>query len=110
MPNSSADTNTFVTGGTLNGDILDLIRNDGANITISGFSNSFSGGSGNCITDLYTTNIHGCSPLNINPLDEGNVYFGSTSGVTIDVLNSRIGIGTDTPEEKLHVSGGDLLV
>ena len=110
LPNSSADTNTFVTGGTLNGDILDLIRNDGTNITISGFSNSFSGGSGNCITDLYTTNIHGCSPLNINPLDEGNVYFGSTSGVTIDVLNSRIGIGTDTPEEKLHVSDGDLLV
>ena len=70
----------------------------------------FSGGSGNCITDLYTTNIHSCSPLNINPLDEGNVYFGSTSGVSIDVLNSRIGIGTDTPEEKLHVSGGDLLV
>ena len=25
--------------------------------------NTFSGGSGNCITDLYVTNIHGCSPV-----------------------------------------------
>lgn len=66
---------------------------------------TFSGGSGNCITDLYVSNIHSCSPLNINPLDEGNVYFGSTSGVTIDVTNSRVGIGTDSPSEKLHVSG-----
>ena len=38
----------------------------------------FSGGSGNCITDLWVSNIHSCSPLNINPLDEGNVYYGST--------------------------------
>ena len=41
--------------------------------------------SGYCIADLYVTNIHSCSPLRINPLDEGNVYFGSTSGVTIDI-------------------------
>ena len=66
--------------------------------------------SGDCITDLYTTNIHSCSPLNINPLDEGNVYFGSTSGVSIDVLNSRVGVGVDTPEEKLHVMDGDIKV
>ena len=53
--------------------------------------------SGYCLSDLYVSNIHSCSPLNINPLDEGNVYFGSTSGVTIDVINKRIGINTDTP-------------
>jgi hypothetical protein len=41
--------------------------------------------SGYCISDLYVSNIHSCSPLRINPLDEGNVYFGSTSGVTIDI-------------------------
>lgn len=64
---------------------------------------NFSGGSGNCITDLYVSNIHSCSPLNINPLDEGEVYFGSTSGVTIDVTNSRLGIGTTTPTENLHI-------
>jgi hypothetical protein len=43
--------------------------------------------------------------LNINPLDEGNVYFGSTSGVTIDLANNRVGIGTLTPTQKLDVSG-----
>jgi hypothetical protein len=63
------------------------------------------GASGNCVTDLYISNIHSCSPLNINPLDEGNVYFGSTSGVTVDVINSRLGIGTSSPSQKLHISG-----
>ena len=53
--------------------------------------------SGYCLSDLYVSNIHSCSPLNINPLDEGNVYFGSTSGVTIDVINKRIGLNTSTP-------------
>ena len=62
--------------------------------------------SGYCFTDLYASNIHSCSPLNINPLDEGNVYFGSTSGVTIDVTNSRVGIGTDTPNYPLQILGG----
>lgn len=65
--------------------------------------------SGYCISDLYVTNIHSCSPLNINPLDEGNVYFGSTSGVTIDVINKRIGINTNTPLVELHVSGDTIV-
>ena len=48
-------------------------------------STGFSGNtSGTCITDLHVSNIHSCSPLNINPLDEGNVYFGSASGITLD--------------------------
>jgi hypothetical protein len=55
------------------------------------------------------SNIHACSPLNINPLDEGNVYFGSTSGVTIDVLNSRVGIGTTTPSYLLDVKNEQVL-
>jgi len=61
--------------------------------------------SASCVTDLYVSNIHSCSPLNINPLDEGNVYFGSTSGVTIDVSNSRVGIGVLNPTERLVISG-----
>ena len=47
-----------------------------------------------CVSDLYVSNIHSCSPLYINPADEGNVYFGSSSGVTINVAQERIGIGT----------------
>ena len=48
----------------------------------------FTGGTGSCITDFYVSNIHSCSPLNINPLDEGNIYFGSISAVTIDLQNN----------------------
>jgi len=56
---------------------------------------SFTGNtSGSCISDIWVSNIHSCSPLNINPGDEGNVYFGSSSGVTINVADERLGIGT----------------
>jgi len=86
---ASASTNTFVTGGTLNGTNLDLTWNTGGSvpsIELSGLT--FTGNtSGDCITDIHVSNIHSCSPLNINPLDEGNVYFGSNSGVTIDLLS-----------------------
>jgi hypothetical protein len=75
------------------------------NFTANTISVTTIGDSGDCVNDLYVSNIHSCSPLNINPLDEGNVYFGSNSGVTIDVTNSRIGIGTNSPTEKLDVSG-----
>lgn len=43
--------------------------------------------SANCINDLYVENLYSCTNLNINPNDEGNVYFGSTSGFTVDLLN-----------------------
>jgi hypothetical protein len=65
---SSADTNTFVTGGTLNGSILTLDWNTGGSadpISLSGLT--FTGNtSGNCITDFYVTNIYGCSPITIH--------------------------------------------
>jgi hypothetical protein len=45
------------------------------------------------------------SPMFINNNDEGNVYFGSLSAITVDVSNLRIGIGTSTPTESLDVTG-----
>lgn len=90
-------SNSFLglTGGTIIG-----------NLNVSGvFSALTIGSSGNCISDIYVSNIHSCSSLNVNPNDEGNVYFGSTSAVTIDVLNSRLGIGTGSPSEKLDIIG-----
>ncbi len=63
---SSIDVNdTFVTGTTLSGNILTLERNDGVDLTTDLTPIVFSGGAGNCITDLYVTNIYGCSPITI---------------------------------------------
>ena len=92
---SSIDVNdTFVTGSTLNGDSLTIRRNDGVDIVVTGFSQTFTGNtSGTCIGDIYVSNIHSCSPLHINPNDEGKVFFGSTSAVTIDLSNPSISIG-----------------
>lgn len=60
---------------------------------------------GVCVSDFYVSNIHSCSPLYINPLDEGNVYFGSTSAVTIDLSNNRVGINNTSPTRQLDVIG-----
>ena len=87
---ASATTNTFVNSGTLNGTQLDLTYNTGGSvpsIELSGLT--FTGNtSGDCINDIFVKNIHSCSPLNINPLDEGDVFIGSNSGFTYDLTNS----------------------
>ena len=104
---ASASTNTFVTGGTLNGTNLDLTWNTGGSVPSIDLS-SLSGGtftgntSGDCITDLYITNLYGCSPIHIEPSGVNNVYIVENGG--------NVGIGTTGTTEKLHVSGGDILV
>ena len=103
LPNSSADTNTYVTGGTLSGTSLLLNWNTGGSanpINLSSLSGgTFTGNtSGTCIGDIYVSKIHSCSNLLINPNDEGNVYFGATSAVTLDLINKRVGFGTATPQ------------
>jgi hypothetical protein len=95
----SADTNTFVTGATFNENTLNLTRNDAVVISAIYTGNTNS----SCISDFHVSNIHSCSPLNINPLDEGNVYIGSTSGFTFDVTNKRLGINTDTPNHTFEI-------
>jgi hypothetical protein len=106
---------TLATGVTLQDLIHIVITGDTSQGNFAGSSYKatigqvFDSISGYCISDLYVSNFHSCSPLNINPLDEGNVYFGSTSGVTIDVTNKRIGINTDTPDYDLHIIGDALI-
>ena len=88
------------TGGTVSGETIFT-----GGISATTISATTIGSPTDCVDDLYVSNIHSCSPLNINPLDEGNVYFGSTSAVTIDLTNNRVGVGTTSPTAKLHVSG-----
>ena len=63
--------------------------------------------SGCCVNDFYVKNIHGCNTGNlfVQPLDEGNIYFGSNTaedGFTIDIDadaagNTRLGLHDNTP-------------
>lgn len=45
------------------------------------------------------------SPMFINNNDEGNVYYGSMSALTVDLTNNRLGVGTNSPTETLDVTG-----
>jgi hypothetical protein len=62
---------------------------------------TFTGGTGSCITDLYVTNIHGCSPINIQPTSPDDVYLVNGGG--------NVGINVLTATTKLHVSGNTLI-
>jgi hypothetical protein len=54
--------------------------------------------SGTCITDLYLTNLYGCSPLHIEPSGLNDVYMVENGG--------SVGIGTITPSDgQLHIDG-----
>ena len=60
----SANTGTYTTGSTLINNTLYFDRNDVLSAyTVDLTDIRFSGGSGNCIADLYVTNVHGCSPI-----------------------------------------------
>ena len=91
------------TGGTVTGSTT-----FSGGISATTISATTIGSSGDCVDDIYVTNLRSCSPLNINSLDEGSVYFGSTSGVTIDVINKRIGINTN-PSVELDIKGSTFL-
>jgi len=57
---------TKVTGVTYTGDVLTIYQNDGTSYSATTPSFTFTGNtSGSCITDLYITNLHGCSPITV---------------------------------------------
>jgi hypothetical protein len=56
---------TYVTGGTYSAGTILFTNNQNDQFSVSGLTEPFTGGSGNCITDLYITNLHGCSPITI---------------------------------------------
>ncbi len=59
----------------------------------------FTGGSGNCITDFYVTNIYGCSPITIN--SETNFFNTSATGI----LSFSQGLGSQSIGNYSHSEG-----
>jgi hypothetical protein len=61
---------------------------------------TFSGGSGNCISDLYVTNIYGCSPITVKDeliIESGITGTGNidiSGNVISDIVQLRGGVGT----------------
>ncbi len=96
--NITGFTNFYTTGATLNNDVLQFNRNDLNNAySVDLSSLKFSGNtSGDCISDIFVSNIHSCSPLRINPNDEGDIIFGSNGNITIDVSNGIVSASTFT--------------
>jgi hypothetical protein len=87
----STGTDIYVTGGTYFGGTLTLRRNDGVIVPITGFSTTsiFTGNtSANCISDLYISNLHGCSPITVwDPINSlssisATTYYGDGSNLT----------------------------
>jgi hypothetical protein len=60
-------------------------------ISATTFSAITVGSSANCISDLYVSSIHSCSPLLINPLNEGQVIFGQNNQMVLDLSNKYVG-------------------
>ena len=80
----STDTNTFVSGGTLENGTLTLERNDGIDVTITGFS------SGNTIYTT-TTNFTATVPQTItHNLDSTNIIVQTIDTNTSELINGTI--------------------
>lgn len=94
-----------LTGATFTGGTLTFINGSGGTaFQVSGLS--FTGGSGNCINQLYVNDIFPCvSNINIQPQNAGKVFFGAVSGAsgfTVDLVTepnaTRLGLNTNTPQ------------
>ncbi len=75
-----------LSGGTVTGTTLFT-----QGISATTFSAITVGSSANCISDLYVSSIHSCSPLLINPLNEGQVIFGQSNQMVLDLSNKYVG-------------------
>jgi hypothetical protein len=110
-------TDTFVIAGTFNGttNTLSLLRNDGNFVSITGVTDTFTGNtSGDCITDLYVTNLYGCSPITVNDSIQsvtssatGTTSFAFGSGATASGDYSHAeGLSTQAIGDYSHAEGG----
>jgi hypothetical protein len=64
-----------------------------------------------CTSPLYVSTIEACpNPTDPIYITAGNVQFGSSPSLIADITNTRLGIGTGSPSESLHIESGDILV
>jgi hypothetical protein len=106
----SGVTGLYISAGTYSSGTttLSLSNSTGGTISITGFSRTFSGGSGNCINQLYLNEIYPCNDdIKIQPSSEGKVFFGSLSGAsgfTTDLVSdtiyttARLGLNNSLPD------------
>ena len=99
--------NTKITGGLNIGTIgsgsplINLGLDSNGNVVTGttgtgGGSGTFTGGTGSCITDLYVTNIHGCSPITVHDILSGNsggAYINLNTDLTFTYTPLQLGIG-----------------
>ena len=91
----SISGDTYITGGTFTNETLTLNINDGDSIIINGFQ--WTGNtSATCISDIYVSTIHACSPLTITGdtiqlLTTSGVTFGSSNGYTFPLTGGTSG-------------------
>ncbi len=88
------------TGGTVTGPTIFTNGLSANTISATTYLNlpTFTGNtSGDCITDLYVTNLYGCSPLHIEPSGLNDVYLVENGG--------NVGIGTTATTVTLNVVG-----
>ena len=88
------------TGGTVSGPTIFTNGLSANTISATTYLNlpTFTGNtSGDCITDLFVTNLYGCSPLHIEPSGLNNIYLVENGG--------NVGIGTTATTVTLDVAG-----
>jgi hypothetical protein len=90
-----------LSAGTVNDYVL-VIDGSGyvKSVPQSSITPIFTGGTGSCIVDLYVTNIHGCSPINIQPTSSDDVYMVMGGG--------NVMVGGTNPQTKFHISGSTM--
>ena len=95
-------TDIHVTGGTYSAGTATFTNNTGGTFNVAGFYTAFTGNSSaTCISDLYVTNVIGCSPLRIQPTSTDPVYISQSGGNVAIATTSLDG----TAPEALVVSG-----
>jgi hypothetical protein len=106
VPLFGGSPDVYLTGGTAvsSGGTITFTNTTGGTFTVSGLTTPFSGGSGNCINELYVTNVHAC-------IDEITVHnrVQSTGSDAQSLLSFAFGGNVKALERYTHAEGVDTI-